>query len=686
MKLFSRLNPAGEREESGKTRLNSRINAFFFGAFLIFCLILLRLTFVQIVQGQDLSEAEAKRDTRDVPLPAIRGSIKAAGGENLAYSVPVQSLYFTLSGDYTKTGPDGTPTPEALAKADELAKSLAADFARYGSSGESQPSKENILDALDLGSAKAWGYMSRRIKSGLGKAEVAYFMEQRERYPGLEVVEESERLYSKDTVAVQTVGYTKQFKYSDSIPKYQDILQKMNKQADPGLNYRSDEYVGYDGLELLFQEELRGRNGYKTVSINPQNLVEGVESVTPPVKGYDVWTTINKHIQLKTEQAIMDRLDWLHSHPVEGKLHKDALTGYAVAMEVDTGHVVAMASMPDYDANVWRNLTTEAWDQIMSRYQNGAVTPNASGKSGHGFESAVFLGSTIKPLTVLVGLKEGFITTSTQYVDTGRTAFGKKGHEQEVSNASGHVYGKMDPALAIELSSNVFMIDKVALPLYRKYQDRSLEIWDRYMKDFGLGVAPGSGLPGEYKGLLNYKNPEAAGSTQAAMVYASFGQQAKYTPLTLAQYASTLANEGKRIKPQLVSRITDEQGRTVRTFGREVLSEASFDPTHWREIRSGMNSDVKEAFAGFPYDFARKTGTSEQEYWSKGRRQVFDNGVFIAYAPRENPKLAVAVVIPEGGFGSKSAAPVARAIFDAYDWEYGLDGVPKKNARPAAES
>jgi cell division protein FtsI/penicillin-binding protein 2 len=87
-----------------------------------------------------------------------------------------------------------------------------------------------------------------------------------------------------------------------------------------------------------------------------------------------------------------------------------------------------------------------------------------------------------------------------------------------------------------------------------------------------------------------------------------------------------------------------------------------------------MRSEVS-AFSDFPYDFARKTGTSQQV--AKG--EIRDNGVFIAYAPRNNPKLAVAVVIPEGGFGSQSAAPVARKIFDAYDWEYGLDGVPKKS-------
>lgn len=172
--------------------------------------------------------------------------------------------------------------------------------------------------------------------------------------------------------------------------------------------------------------------------------------------------------------------------------------------------------------------------------------------------------------------------------------------------------------------------------------------------------------------------PESVGSAQAALVYASFGQGGKYTPLQLAQYTVMLANEGERIKPQIVKKITDANGKVVKQTQREVLSRVQFDPSYWKLIRRGMNTNVSAAFAGFPYDFARKTGTSQQD---AGKDGLLDNGVFIAYAPRNNPKLAVAVVVPEGGFGSQSAAPIARKIFDAYDEVYGLDGVPKKQLK-----
>lgn len=662
--------------------LSLRINVFFFSTFIIFCVIIVRLAILQFVEGPTLKEEEASRDTKNVPLAASRGSIRAAGGEKLAYSTPVQSLYLTLTKEYNATVIDKetkkeTLTPEARTKVYQLADSLLADFNKYGDPNGEKLTRDDVIKAMDLYSKKYKGYTPRKIKSGLSDAEVSYFMENKFKYPGLDIVEEDIRHYDKDTVAVQTVGYIKPYKSAGSLGKYQNIRRNTADGKDPGLLYKEDEFVGFDGLELQYQEILRGKNGYKEVSVNPQNMAEKVENVVPPEKGNDIWTTINKNIQMKTEQAIMDQISWLHRNPVQGKLHPDAVTGYAVAMEVDTGNVVAMASMPDYDTNVWTggSMPSDVWDKIKSNYQNGTITPYSSGKSGHNFDSTVLLGSTIKPLTVLIGLNEGFITTRTTYTDTGSTKFGREGYETTVRNAGGHAYGFFSsPAKAIEKSSNAFMIDKVGKKLYDKYGGKKgVEVWDKYMKEFGLGVSTGSGLPKEYLGFLNYVE-EAKISSQSALVYASFGQQGRYTVLQLAQYASTLANQGVRIKPQLVSKITDSTGNVIKKFEREELNKADFDKAYWREVIRGMNSSVT-AFDDFPYDFARKTGTSQQ---TDSRNKTWDNGVFIAFAPRENPKLAVAVVIPDGGFGSNSAAPVARKIFDAYDWEYGLNGVPKK--------
>lgn len=679
----------GSRPDGGSARnyLSLRINLFFFGTFFIFCIIIIRLAGLQFVESPELTEVEASRETKDVPLAAIRGIIHAAGGEKLAYSTSIQSLYITLTKEYTAKAKNKDTgvydfTAQAKARTNSLVARLTSVFNEYGDPSAKKLSQEDILALLDLDYKKSLGYVPRKIKTGLTVKEIAHFMENKESYPGVAVVEESVRHYDKDTVAVQTVGYMKLFRSTEDYNIYKNIRNAMKQTgADPGLTYREDEFVGIYGLEQQYQRELRGKNGYQTLSVNPQNMAEEVIASVPPVKGNDIWMTINKSVQMKTEQAIMDQIRWLHTNPVQGKYHPDALTGYAVAMEVDTGNVVAMASMPDYDTNVWNaeKLLPEVYDKIKDNYQNGTINENISGFSGNGLKSLIFLGSTIKPLSVLIGLNEGLFTTTDTYTDKGIAYFGKD-DSSSVSNSSGHVLGPLDPAKAIQESSNAFMVDWVGNALYKKYQSEGIAVWDKYMKAFGLGVSTQSGLPGESAGVADYINTKQAGSVQAALVFASFGQKGKYTALQLAQYTATLANEGERIKPQLVSRITDAEGHTVKEFGREVLDKITFDPSYWKEIKQGMNTSVK-VFDGFPYDFARKTGTSEMDAYGAVR----DNGVFIAYAPREHPKLAVAVIIPEGGFGSNSAAPVARKIFEAYDSEYGLDGVPKKNLPPVAE-
>jgi cell division protein FtsI/penicillin-binding protein 2 len=674
--------------KSSKHSVGLRLNLFFFGTFFIFCIIIVRLAGLQFTEGALLTEEEIKRDTKFVPLAAMRGIIFAAGGEQIAYSTPVESLYLTLNKEYTakttdKVTGETSLTEKAKNKSNDLAARLVAEFEKYGSADAPKLTQQDVLDLLDLDFKKYLGYVPRRIKAGLTSEEIAYFMEHKDEYPGITIVEESVRHYDKDTVAVQTVGFGKPFKSTEDIAMYKNIRSAMKDNSSPGLMYKTEEYVGFDGLEMQYQRELRGENGYQVISVTPQNMAEKVEQTVPPVKGNNIWMTINKNVQMKTEQAILDQIKWLHTNAVQGETHPDALTGYAVAMEVETGNIVAMASMPDYDSNVWTkdSLPTSVWNKIMNNHLNGTITSNSSGRSGHDFSSLVFLGSTIKPLSVLIGLNEGFFNTSSTYPDVGITYFGKD-DKSSVRNSSGHVYGKLYPADAIKQSSNVFMVDMVGKQLYKKYLgDKGVEVWDEYMKKFGLGVSTQSGLPGESPGQINYTDFKAAGSSQAALVYASFGQQGSYTTLQLAQYATTLANEGVRIKPQLVSKITDAQGKVVKEFKKEVLNSVTFDKSFWREIKQGMSSKVS-AFDDFPYDFARKTGTSEKTDRKNINR---DNGVFIAFAPRENPKLAVAVVIPEGGFGSNSAAPVARKIFDAYDWEYGLAGVPKKNIPPVAD-
>ncbi|GAK42510.1 penicillin-binding transpeptidase domain-containing protein [Paenibacillus urinalis] len=658
---------------------NFRLNVFFLATFLIFTVLIVRLAYLQLVQGPTMQKEEANIATKSVSIAPIRGTIFDSTGENkIAYSSSTQSLYMSLDKNYS--------LEENKAELSSIISELKAVFDEYGDS-EMTMSEQEIEDALDITYRQNYGYTPRRIKTGLTNEEIAYFLSHKEDFPGVEVVEENIRHYDKDTVAVQTVGYMKPFR-SVIDPEYGiDFYIQAKEEEDPALQYLDNEEVGYDGVELMFQEELRGTKGLKTFPVDSQNRISGESTLTPPDKGNNVWLSINKDVQMATEQAIMDQLEYLQTTSNPAVYAPNAKTGFAVAMEVDTGQIVAMASMPDYDSNVWSegSKTQEEINKISPFSSNGAIREvyQSYGSQEESYKhpsSTVLLGSVIKPLSVLIGLNEGLFTTSTIYNDTGAGKFGKKGYESTVRNSSGHVYGQIDPASAIEHSSNAFMIEMVANKLFDEYNTGGVEVWDSYMKQFGLGVSTESGLPGEQEGLREYIHEQETNSTQSALAFASFGQQGKYTTLQLAQYTAMLANEGKRLKPQIASKITDEDGNVVKEFGAEILNTVDMDDAYWEEIKKGMNSNV-QGFDHFPYDYARKTGTSQQNV---GGVDV-ENGVFITFAPRNNPKLAIAVVIPEGKYGSNSAAPVARKIYDAYDKYIGLDGTPKGDNEAAEQ-
>jgi penicillin-binding protein 2 len=377
----------------------------------------------------------------------------------------------------------------------------------------------------------------------------------------------------------------------------------------------------------------------------------------------------------------MDQLHTLQTTSISSIREPNAKTGYAVAMEVKTGKVIAMASMPDYDPNIWEDgrISADDYDKISAELQNGTISPvigpykDPKEQRKHP-SSVVFLGSTQKPLSVLIGLNENLFTTSSTWNDVGEFWYGQGATRRRITNAEHHAYGLLDPSGAIAHSSNPWMADMVGNALYMKDGSKGVDIWDKYEKEFGLGVPTGSGLPNESAGVIGYYHEREAASSQSALILASFGQMGRYTTLQLAQYAAMLANRGERMKPQFVDRITDMNGNTVQSFKPQVLNTVNFPDAYWNEIDQGMAKVNVPVFNDAPYKVLRKTGTSQQQV-SGG---LVDNAVFIAFAPAEDPVLAVAVVVPEGGYGANGAAPIARKIFDAYDEAIGLHGVPQK--------
>jgi penicillin-binding protein 2 len=323
--------------------------------------------------------------------------------------------------------------------------------------------------------------------------------------------------------------------------------------------------------------------------------------------------------------------------------------------------------------------------------------------------SVVPAGSVIKPLTVLLGLNEKLIAPNDRWQDVGIYRYGRGGSDKVPNYNGGKNLGLLTPQTAIQKSANTYMA-RIGERLVQQKKN-PVKLFQNYTHQFGLGVKTGIDLPYENDGVEDYLSTAERYSDLAAVVQASFGQQEKYTTLQLAQYVSTLANYGKRLKPLIVDRITEKtdegQEVVVKTFKPEVLNEVNIDKKYFDIVKQGMIMVTKQGgtaystFMDFPYTVAAKTGTSEQDIYIRqtyvdkdGKIKVkqiksasgkmidawkfyqrVENATFISYAPAENPKLAVAVVVPEGG-GTPSAQVIARKIYEIYDHYVGLTETP----------
>lgn len=661
-----------KKEITKKRHFSFRINIFFFVTFLLFSVLIVRLAILQFVQAKDLKEAENTNTNQTTSIAPIRGNIYDSTKSPLAYTIPVQSLFFRIE-------PGQQNKDEVIG----LAQRLKVDvFDKYAKPNSVSPTPEEIVLAMDLGydinknkvKDPSYYWVPRRIKADLSKEEMAYLLEHRDEFKWLEVTEESIRTYeldddnNKTTIATHLVGYLKSFSTQTAKDIYKD--------SPNSEEYLNTENVGFDGIERMYQDELRGKNGSRIYPVNAAMKIIGRAEVTAPIKGNNLYLSINKDIQKATERMLEEHIKYLrsptHANDLYMKTGMKASSGFAVAMEVDTGRVVTMANYPDYDANAWTGgISPSIYKEIGTYISNGSIMtakskyPDEKENAKHP-SSIVFMGSTIKPLSVLIGLKEKLFGPYETYYDSGSFSFGKGG-SSTISNSGKAAYGPINASSSIEHSSNTYMSAKVGIPFYLKYGGETPKVtakWAEYLAKFGMGVKTGSGLPGEFAGSNDFIKNAQKDSYQSAMVYASWGQNEKTTTLQLAQYTATLASRGKRMKPLFVDEIRDYQGELVKKVEPEILqdSSAEFSKEDWNVIIHGMKSGA-EGIEELPYNVARKTGTSTQAV-SGG---TVENAVFIAFAPVENPKLAVAVVVPEGGFGRYGASPIAAKIFEAYD-------------------
>ena len=479
------------------------------------------------------------------------------------------------------------------------------------------------------------------LKNKLTDEEVAILATNRYRLPGVEVKARLFRNYQAGPSMAHVVGF---------IGRINDRDLKRLREEGREENYRGSTHVGKTGLEQSYERMLHGRTGFDQMETDSSGRVVRMLSRIPPVPGKDLRLYLDLDLQAVAEQAFGDYL------------------GGLVALDPATGGVLALVSKPGFDPNLfvdgvdpetWKSLNESPERPMVNRVLRGIYPP----------------GSTIKPLMALAGLELGVRKPGDRIADPGYFTLPNSSHQFRDWKRGGH--GVVDLRRSISQSCDIYY--------YQLAVDMGIDRMHDYLAQFGLGQKTGIDLEGESDGLLpsrewkqrRWKQPWYPGET----VIAGIGQGYHLTtPLQLATATAMLANGGKQIEPRLVQAVRDPLSRTWQPQAGAVRGQLAVDPKHLELVREGMMDVMRpggtaaKAAAGAPYSIAGKTGTAQVVGIKQGATydasklalQHRDHALFIAYAPAENPAIAVAVMVENGGSGSGTAAPIARAVLDYY--------------------
>ncbi len=490
------------------------------------------------------------------------------------------------------------------------------------------------------------------IRSRLTEEEVARFAAQRYKFPGVEVRARLFRSYPLGETASHALGYMGRINTRD--------LERIDEEGQAA-NYRGTDHIGKTGLEQRYEFEMHGTSGFESVEVDAGGRGIRVLSRTPPVSGNNLNLTIDAKLQQVAETAFGKR------------------RGALVAIDPENGEILALVSMPTYDPNLFVDgIRSDDWD-VLNTDINKPLLNRA-------IYSAYPPGSTFKPFMALGALTAGKRTPQQSISDPGYFNFGN--HTFRDDKKGGH--GMVNMYTSIVHSCDTYY--------YVLANEWGIEGLSDFMGRLGFGSKTGIDIDGESRGILpspawkerRFKRPEQQKWYAGETVSIGIGQgYNSYTMMQLAQATAMLANNGVGYKPHLVRSITDPRSGEVRQMPLEKTHEVALKPEHVEVIKNAMVGVNKEgtgtkAFAGAKYVAAGKTGTAQVfslkgGTYSHGGTKEFlrDHALFIAFAPADKPKIALAVIVENAGFGATSAAPITRQVFDYY-----LQGIVPKGPAP----
>lgn len=593
-----------------------------------FGLILARLWYLQVYKGETLHNYSIQNRLRKEVVWAPRGLIYSRDDQLIVDNIPrfdaILTPQFLLDPEDTLT---------------RLAGILGTDIA-------------SIKSILKKNSNQA-KYRPIIVKKNISFEELAKIETQNADLPGISVDTFISREYRDKEVGAHLLGY---------ISEISQIQLPKLKERDK-LDYRLGDFIGQFGIEEQLDKYLRGENGHEFVEvdargrrkryINTDNLFKGIED-EKAISGMNVKLTIDRDMQLAAYNAL------------EGRV------GGVIAIDVESGEVLAMVSRPSFDPSQFsRGLTPEYWRSLVQNKEHPLRDRN--------IQEHFSPGSTFKAITAIAAFEHGEIDENTEVFCNGSFRLGRKVYH--CWKKEGH--GQVNLIKAIRESCNVY---------FQKAANRmDIDDISRYAKSFGLGARTGISLPREVSGLIPTKDWKKkrfghewqAGETLSCAIGQSY---VLASTIQLAVSYAAIANGGKIYRPFVVKDIYDSKGELVKTFTPELLSSINMKNLKTLKfVREGlfqvMNNPKGTAFArrGPGIMMAGKTGTSQVKSASADKVYVKcdtldyesrHHGLFVGFAPYDNPKIATAVIVEHGCSGSGAAAPVAEKVVTTYMKKY----------------
>jgi len=589
-------------------------------AFVLFCfsLLLLRFIWLQAIKHSEYAELAEDNRISVVPVVPNRGLIMDRNGVVLARNYSAYTLEITPS----------KIKGELDAVIDELATLVHI-----------QPKDRKRFRKL-LEESK--NFESVPIRTRLTDEEVARFTVQRYRFPGVDIQARLFRQYPLGEVAAHVIGYIGRINQKDI-----EAIQERDEED----NYIGTNYIGKEGLEKKYEKHLHGTTGYEEVEVSAGGRAVRTLSRNAATPGNNLILSIDIELQKIVEEAFGER------------------RGALIAIEPSTGDILAYVSMPSFDPNLFvEGIDQQSWDELNNSLDRPLVNRPLSG--------AYPPGSTYKPFMALAALELGKRTPAMTISDPGYFILGN--HRFRDDKPGGH--GVVDMYNSIVHSCDTYY--------YLLANDLGVDAMHDFMKPFGFGQKTDIDLEHERTGILpstdwkrkRFKTPAQQKWYAGETISLGIGQGANsFTPLQLAQATSIIANDGVVMRPHLVKIIEDSVTRNRTLTVPKESYRINLKPEHLEFVKQAMVGVTKEGtsagvFSKTEYISAGKTGTAQvvgmkqnEKYNAKlVAERKRDHSLYIAFAPADKPRIAIAAIVENGGFGATAAAPIVKKALDYY--------------------